>query len=407
MPRLIVSFIGLFLLAASAQSAPRDLMLIVEDGIATVSAQPLAAALEDFIAAQPDDARVGVVAFAEVPRLLRALQPADDGLRASLQSLQQQGGRAEIAGAVERAMYELRLKGREDAARVIVLLSNGVIDTGNAERDGERTRWLRDMLAADAAEANIRIFAVAFSDAADFQLLQGVVRTADGEYFRASSAEELADALARIDAALARSTAPAARPERLVFDEPVSVAPLHAASNEDSERTGPGWRLLLVVLAMAVLGIVAVMILWGEEFAALVQRRVTHGRRRLEEAGPKAVLYDVSDTSNIRRYEIGSRPVVIGRVAGSDTAMDYVVVDERTVGRWHATIERRGQSFWIRDEGSVNGTFVNNQRVTAEHPLKHGDMLRVHRHEFEFVIPELFDSDRTVVSTDVRMAREA
>src|SRR5690606_30932817 len=330
-----------------------------------------------------------------------------DGVRASLQSLQQQGGRAEIAGAVERAMYELRLKGREDAARVIVLLSNGVIDTGNAERDGERTRWLRDMLAADAAEANIRIFAVAFSDAADFQLLQGVVRTADGEYFRASSAEELADALARIDAALARSTAPAARPERLVFDEPVSVAPLQTASNEDSERTGPGWRLLLVVLAMAVLGIVAVMILWGEEFAALVQRRVTHGRRRLEEAGPKAVLYDVSDTSNIRRYEIGSRPVVIGRVAGSDTAMDYVVVDERTVGRWHATIERRGQSFWIRDEGSVNGTFVNNQRVTAEHPLKHGDMLCVHRHEFEFVIPELFDSDRTVVSTDVRMAREA
>src|SRR5690606_30610781 len=246
MPRLILSFIGLFLLAASAQSAPRDLMLIVEDGIATVSAQPLAAALEDFIAAQPDDARVGMVAFAEVPRLLRALQPVDDGVRASLQSLQQQGGRAEIAGAVERAMYELRLKGREDAARVILLLSNGVIDTGNAERDGERTRWLRDMLAADAAEANIRIFAVAFSDAADFQLRRGVVRTADGEYFRASSAEELADALARIDAALARSTAPAARPERLVFDEPVSVAPLQTASNEDSERTGPGWRLLLV-----------------------------------------------------------------------------------------------------------------------------------------------------------------
>ncbi len=71
--------------------------------------------------------------------------------------------------------------------------------------------------------------------------------------------------------------------------------------------------------------------------------------------------------------------------------MDYIVVDERTVGRWHATIERRGQSFWIRDEGSVNGTFVNDQRVTSEHPLKHGDLVRVHRHEFEFVIPELFD----------------
>jgi adenylate cyclase len=86
--------------------------------------------------------------------------------------------------------------------------------------------------------------------------------------------------------------------------------------------------------------------------------------------------------------------------------MDYVVVDERTVGRWHATIERRGQTFWIRDEGSVNGTFVNDQRITGEHPLKHGDMVRVHRHEFEFVIPELFDSDRTMIGNPTQMAAQ-
>lgn len=409
MPRLLVLLVGLFLLVAPAQSAPRDLMLVVEENSAAVSQQQLVSALGDFIAAQPADSRLGIVTFSEAARLVRPLQAGSDTVRDSLEQALQPNDtpRAEIAGAVERAMYELRLSGRREAARIIVLMTDGVVDTGDAQRDGERTRWLREMLASDAASESIRIFAIAFTDSADFQLLQNVARTANGDYFRASDAGQLADALARIDAEISEAATSAVQPERLVFNEAMTVTGTPAAPGEAAEREGPGWRVLLVVLALAMLGIVAVMILWGEEFAALLQRKVMHSRRKVEEAGPKAVLYDVSDTSDIRRYELGSRPVVIGRVAGSDTSMDYVVVDERTVGRWHATVERRGQSFWIRDEGSVNGTFVNNQRVTAEHPLKHGDMVRVHRHEFEFVIPELFDSDRTVVSTDVRMTREA
>ena len=52
----------------------------------------------------------------------------------------------------------------------------------------------------------------------------------------------------------------------------------------------------------------------------------------------------------------------------------------------------------------MNGTFINDQRVTTEHPLKHGDMVRVHRHEFEFVIPELFDSEKTMMGGDRKAA---
>ena len=81
----------------------------------------------------------------------------------------------------------------------------------------------------------------------------------------------------------------------------------------------------------------------------------------------------------------------------------YVIVPEKTVGRWHATIERRGQTFWVRDEGSVNGTYINDERVIGEQPLKHRDTLRLHNHSFEFEIPDLADSDRTHLSPRPRL----
>ncbi len=161
------------------------------------------------------------------------------------------------------------------------------------------------------------------------------------------------------------------------------------------------WKTTLVVAALLVVTFTVLYVKFGDALISMIPRR---SGKQEEVHGPKAVLYDVYDPSDIKRYELSMKPVVIGRVSGSDPAMEYIVVDERTVGRWHATIERRGQSFWIRDEGSVNGTFINDQRVTTEHPLKHGDMVRVHRHEFEFVIPELFDSEKTMMGGDRKAA---
>jgi hypothetical protein len=114
--------------------------------------------------------------------------------------------------------------------------------------------------------------------------------------------------------------------------------------------------------------------------------------------GLQAVLYDISNPNDIKRYELGEKATVIGRVAGYDPEVQYVLAAEPTVGRCHALIERRGHSFWITDQGSINGTFVNGERVAGDHALKHGDIVAVHRHEFEFVLPELFESESTVLA---------
>jgi pSer/pThr/pTyr-binding forkhead associated (FHA) protein len=123
--------------------------------------------------------------------------------------------------------------------------------------------------------------------------------------------------------------------------------------------------------------------------------------------GVQAVLYDISNPNDIKRYELTEKSTVIGRVSGYDPEVQYVIANEATIGRCHAVIEHRGRVFWITDQGSINGTFVNGERLTGDRALKHGDIVAVHRHEFEFVIPELFESDATVLAARDRPVSQA
>jgi ABC-type multidrug transport system ATPase subunit/pSer/pThr/pTyr-binding forkhead associated (FHA) protein len=66
---------------------------------------------------------------------------------------------------------------------------------------------------------------------------------------------------------------------------------------------------------------------------------------------------------------------------GRDPAND-VVLDAPIVSRFHATLERVGQRFRIRDLKSANGTFVNDQRLDGEVWLKPGDAVRIGPYRF-------------------------
>src|SRR4029077_4966232 len=46
---------------------------------------------------------------------------------------------------------------------------------------------------------------------------------------------------------------------------------------------------------------------------------------------------------------------------------------DKIVSKEHCIIELRTDRWVLRDLGSLNGTFVNNERVKGEAPLKHGD----------------------------------
>lgn len=73
--------------------------------------------------------------------------------------------------------------------------------------------------------------------------------------------------------------------------------------------------------------------------------------------------------------------VTVGRRPDSD-----VFLDDVTVSRDHAVIVRRGSEYFLDDCGSLNGTYVNRQRIES-HRLDDGDELQVGKYKLAFLHP--------------------
>ena len=72
------------------------------------------------------------------------------------------------------------------------------------------------------------------------------------------------------------------------------------------------------------------------------------------------------------------------RIGRSPTA--DICLEDPSVSRRHAMILREGESVRILDDRSLNGVFVNGERVTAR-VLEDGDVLQLGRNELVFAAP--------------------
>ena len=113
-------------------------------------------------------------------------------LLASLAAIDYSGQLTNIAEGVERGLYELKRTESADERRALVLLTDGIIDMGDRQEDIATARWLRESLLPDARQAGVRIFAIAFSEAADYELLQNMAHETGGGYLRALGPEDSA-----------------------------------------------------------------------------------------------------------------------------------------------------------------------------------------------------------------------
>ena len=71
------------------------------------------------------------------------------------------------------------------------------------------------------------------------------------------------------------------------------------------------------------------------------------------------------------RYALDANVITAGRHPKSD-----IFLDDVTVSRRHAEIYRRGPKYFVRDVGSLNGTYVNRKRID-DVELADGDQLQI------------------------------
>ncbi len=83
-----------------------------------------------------------------------------------------------------------------------------------------------------------------------------------------------------------------------------------------------------------------------------------------------AILYIYPKPGELLKLELVKDRTTFGRAQGNE-----VVVADPSCSSRHATIERDGDSFVIRDEGSKNGTLVNDVKIQGPTALSPGDRI--------------------------------
>jgi hypothetical protein len=109
---------------------------------------------------------------------------------------------------------------------------------------------------------------------------------------------------------------------------------------------------------------------------------------------PMAVIIQTVDGVVVNRFDIDSSGLSIGRAADNQ-----VQIDDSAVSTNHAEIiieeNKEGRKVYvIRDSGSTNGTFLNEQKVEYR-PLRHKDVIRVGWNNFVFIDEGERDYERT------------
>src|SRR5918996_3676457 len=128
---------------AASPTPPKDIMMVLDNSGSMKKNDPqflmreMVSAFADGLA---PDSRLGLVLFDEKVHLVLGLTAKStpdfkDKIGASLKRLDYSGKLTDIPAGVERAIYELQQRGCPEAKRVILFLTDGIVDLGNETRN--------------------------------------------------------------------------------------------------------------------------------------------------------------------------------------------------------------------------------------------------------------------------------
>ncbi|MEE9531288.1 MAG: FHA domain-containing protein [Syntrophobacteria bacterium] len=364
----------------------------------------------NFLGGLGERSRLGMVIFDETANLVEPLTSLDNAeVRArfleSLDVINFKGKFTNSPAGIERAIYELKTNGRQDTKKIIVFLTDGIVDTGNKSQDLEKENWLKEDLTRESKNAGIRIFGIAFTDNADFRLIQTLAVRTDGEYFRVFEVADLQEVFTKIKRIIAE---PSAQETLVSTAETNRVTPLKRKEASVKQRhvvpeMPRKQKSSLVLILSGIVVLLALIVL-----LQVVRKRKTNvaqpamdqrtGAKILpaEPRLPQAVLIDVGKAISTESLTLplNKDTLRIGRDIGND-----VVIARKTISSFHATIEYKDGYFYLEDLRSTNGTRLNDGKLSHNEPvrLKSGDKIDFSIHEFRFLIPDQTPLGETVM----------
>jgi pSer/pThr/pTyr-binding forkhead associated (FHA) protein/Mg-chelatase subunit ChlD len=383
-------------LGQAVQEDPEiDIMLVLDNSGSMKQNDPEFLTREvvtNFLNGLGKEARLGMVIFGREAVLAESLvEVAAPEVRAkflkSLDKVDYKGQFTNSPAAIERAIYELKTHGRKDAQKNIIFLTDGIVDTGDKNQDLEKEKWLKEDLARESKKAGIRIVGIAFTDDADFLLIQTLAIKTDGEYFRAYKAADIQGVFEKINQVITKP------PEK------VDVSGLQEKADTPMPLSTPKQGVpipLLIAGIIVIIGVVILFVVLKGRSKGHIQAASGGGPAGLSGQNdppmPRAELLDVNSVISKEALVLGKKEIRIGREPHND-----IQIPMDTVSSDHAVIEYKNGRFYLKDTRSSNGTSLNNKRIETDKnfTLKNGDLIKFDFYEFRFVLPDQAPAGKT------------
>ena len=275
--------------------------------------------------------------------------------------------RAGIPLAIEKAIYDLKQNGRQDAEKQIILIADGLIDVRDSALAVERYRWLKNELASESKSAGIRIFSIALTEQADFQFMQTLAQKTNGAYYRVFENADIQTALDGINEPVSKlDPVPEPKPQMV-----------QVGTAREEERKWLPRGLLIAIATVAGVGVLTIFVFMSVKGGGKTRKSST------SIAG--AYLMDLSGVTEKSNYAISKDIIKIGRANSEDVD---ICISRSTVSGTHARIEHRDNNFYLTDLGSTNGTYLNDEveRISDEVRLNAGDIISFDQYKFKLVV---------------------
>lgn len=175
--------------AHSNDNGSIDVVLIIDSSGSMKKTDPLSLripAAKLFISLLKRDDRIGIISFHDKGYPIIDLTPVDSDNKSKLfkavEKINSSGLYTNLYDALSKALEMLSKDKQPQKAQIIILMSDGMMDSGNTDEDRLLHEKIKTELIGKLKDNAIKVYSIAFTEQSDRQLLEMVSKQTDGFY---------------------------------------------------------------------------------------------------------------------------------------------------------------------------------------------------------------------------------